>query len=131
MGGGLGGSRHGLGGSRHGKGRSLGFRAKKGGMETMTSSGTATVGKQAKNDGDKSRWASLLTPTILFDNSPTKTEDDAKFLALGESVSPVRRAEIAFKLGECFRKMNVPRKAERWYNRAVRNRYQDPERNRL
>jgi len=38
----------------------------------------------------------------------------------------VVKAELAFKLGECYRKMNIPRKAERWYNRAVRSRYQDP-----
>ncbi len=38
----------------------------------------------------------------------------------------VVKAELAFKLGECYRKMNVPKKAEKWYKRAVRNRYQDP-----
>jgi hypothetical protein len=64
-------------------------------METMTSSAAA---KQTRGDGDKSKWAALLTPAILFDNSPTRDEDDAKFLGLGESVHPVRRAEIAFKL---------------------------------
>jgi hypothetical protein len=74
MGRGLSGSRHGLGGSRHGKGRSLGFRAKTGmgGMETITSAGAGIGGKQARVDGDKSKWAVLLTPSILFDNSPTR-----------------------------------------------------------
>jgi hypothetical protein len=76
MGRGLSGSRHGLGGSRHGKGRSLGFRAKsgKGGMETMTSSLTSSgVGsKQNRGENEKSKWATLLTPQILFDNTPTR-----------------------------------------------------------
>jgi exocyst complex component 6 len=104
MGRGLGGSRHGLNGSRHGKGRSLGFRAKigKGGMETITSSAAAVAagvgGKQSLGDGDKSKWAALLTPTMLFDNIPTKADDDVTFMGLAESVHPVRRAEIAFKL---------------------------------
>lgn len=73
----------GLGGSRHGtntnKGRSLGFRAKvagKGGMESMNAMtvGTGGVGgKQTpRGDNDKSRWATLLTPPILFDNTPTR-----------------------------------------------------------
>lgn len=76
MGRGLSSSRHGLGGSRHGKGRSLGFRAKaKGGMETMTSSLTNSGGagtRQNRGDGEKSKWAALLTPPILFDNIPTR-----------------------------------------------------------
>jgi len=102
MGRGLSGSRHGLGGSRHDKGRSLGFRAKigKGGMETISSSLTSSgVGtKLNKGEKDKSKWAALLTPSLLFDNNPTRKDDDAKFLGLAESVHPVRRAEIAFKL---------------------------------
>jgi hypothetical protein len=40
----------------------------------------------------------LLTPTLLFDNVPTKVDDDATLIGLAESVHPVRRAEIAFKL---------------------------------
>lgn len=36
------------------------------------------------------------------------------------------KSELAFKLGECYRKMNDPKKAERWYLRAVKGRYQDP-----
>jgi hypothetical protein len=74
MGRGLAGSRHGLGGSRHGnnKSRSLGFKAKigKGGMDSFTGSGVS--GPQLRGDGEKSKWASLLTPAILFDDSPTR-----------------------------------------------------------
>ena len=73
MGKGLSSSRHGsgLGGSRHGKGRSLGFRAKaKGGMEN---SGLTQAGAGAQSKGDeKSKWATLLTPPVLFDNIPTR-----------------------------------------------------------
>ncbi len=36
------------------------------------------------------------------------------------------KAELAFKLGECYRKINKPKKSEKWYSRAVRYRYQDP-----
>ena len=70
----LSGSRHGLNGSNHGNGsqrgsRSLGFRA--------------SAGSNAKNfrelslgggsGGDKhSRWAALLTPSILFEDSATR-----------------------------------------------------------
>ncbi len=36
------------------------------------------------------------------------------------------KAELAFYIGQCFRKMNKPRKSEKWYKRAVRYRYQDP-----
>jgi len=69
-------------------------------METMTSSLTSSgVGsKQNRGENEKSKWATLLTPQILFDNTPTRKDDDAKFLGLAESVHPVRRAEIAFKL---------------------------------
>eukprot|EP00531_Pseudo-nitzschia_arenysensis_P017299 CAMPEP_0116135518 /NCGR_PEP_ID=MMETSP0329-20121206/11230_1 /TAXON_ID=697910 /ORGANISM="Pseudo-nitzschia arenysensis, Strain B593" /LENGTH=1159 /DNA_ID=CAMNT_0003630317 /DNA_START=246 /DNA_END=3725 /DNA_ORIENTATION=- len=97
MGKGLSSSRHGLGGSRHGKGRSLGFRAKaKGGMEN---SGLTQGGQGIQKNGDgKSKWATLLTPPVLFDNIPTRKNDDITFLGLAESVHPVRRAEIAFKL---------------------------------
>jgi exocyst complex component 6 len=99
MGKGLSSSRHGLGGSRHGKGRSLGFRAKigKGGMESMSSS-NVVGGSQKLNEGDKSKWAALMTPSILFENIPSRKDDDTKLMGLAESVHPVRRAEIAFKL---------------------------------
>ena len=35
---------------------------------------------------------------MLFNNTPTRKNDDITFLGLAESVHPVRRAEIAFKL---------------------------------
>ncbi len=38
----------------------------------------------------------------------------------------ILKAELGFKLGECYRKMNIPRKAEKWYKKAVRYKYQDP-----
>jgi len=38
----------------------------------------------------------------------------------------IAKAELAFKLGECYREMNDPKKAEKWYLRAVNGRYQDP-----
>ncbi|VEU41209.1 unnamed protein product [Pseudo-nitzschia multistriata] len=101
MGRGLSGSRHGLGGSRHGKRGSLGFRAKaKGGLESISSGLTSTGAsvRKLKGSDEKSKWAALLTPPILFDNVPTRKDDDAKFMGLAESVHPVRRAEIAFKL---------------------------------
>jgi hypothetical protein len=55
-------------------------------------------GKQTFAYGDKSKWAELLTPIMLFYNVPTKVEDDLTVIGLTESVHPVRRAEIAFKL---------------------------------
>jgi len=107
MGRGLSSSRHDLSGSRHSGskgrnlGRSLGFRAKaKGGMDTMSSglTNTSAAARQNKATGEKSKWATLLTPPILFENVPTRKDDDAKFSGLAESVHPVRRAEIAYKL---------------------------------
>ena len=76
MGKGLSSSRHGLGGSRHGKGRSLGFRAKAmGGVDNVTSGltqGVGAGGKQVKGGDGRSKWATLLTPPILFDDIPTR-----------------------------------------------------------
>jgi len=66
-----GGSKHGgLGGSRHGDKKSLGFRAKsgKGGMEQITQS----TNKNTINENQKSKWAPLLTPAILFENSASR-----------------------------------------------------------
>jgi hypothetical protein len=69
----LSGSRHGLGGSRHGKGgSSLGFRAKPGAKGSNQVTTTAITGKNNSGDGEKSKWAALLTPAILFDNTPTR-----------------------------------------------------------
>ena len=73
MGRGLSSSRHG--GSKHGMGgngdnrRSLGFRAKAGagGLENIT-----TKNSQSTSEKQKSKWAPLLTPAILFDNSTTR-----------------------------------------------------------
>jgi hypothetical protein len=65
-----GGSKHGTGGSRHGDSRrSLGFRAKAGGggLEQIT-----TKNSQNATEKQKSKWAPLLTPAILFDNSPSR-----------------------------------------------------------
>jgi len=36
------------------------------------------------------------------------------------------KAEIAFKLGECNRHLNIPKKSQKWYNKAVRYKYQNP-----
>lgn len=44
----------------------------------------------------------------------------------GKSKTKLVKADIAFKLGECYRNMNLPRKSEKWYGRAVRYKYQDP-----
>ena len=84
--------RQGMGGNRFGR-SSLGFRAKRSSGLTQKAS-TASKGKS----DDKSKWAALLTPEILFENAATRSDDDAKFMGLAESVHPVRRAEIAFKL---------------------------------
>uniref|UniRef100_A0A7S4EPS5 Exocyst complex subunit EXOC6/Sec15 C-terminal domain-containing protein n=2 Tax=Pseudo-nitzschia australis TaxID=44445 RepID=A0A7S4EPS5_9STRA len=101
MGRGLSSSRHGsMGTSRHDKprsqGKSLGFRAR--GVEGAISNLANSGGAGTRKRGEKGKWAALLTPPILFENVPTRKNDDAKFLGLAESVHPVRRAEIAFKL---------------------------------
>ena len=36
------------------------------------------------------------------------------------------KAEISFKLGECYRTMNNYKKAKKWYNKAVRGKYNNP-----
>lgn len=77
---GLSGSRHGLGGSRHGAGakggRTLGFRASRQAQTNSMNIGlnsTALMGtKSTINGTEKSKWAALLTPAILFDNTPTR-----------------------------------------------------------
>lgn len=81
----------------------------------------------------------VLFGTSLFaQNKKTKRADES--FAAGEyfkasemytklhskATSNAQKAELSFKLGECFRKMNEPKKAERWYLRAVKARYQDP-----
>lgn len=85
-------SAHGsLGGSRHG--RSLNFRAshRRDGSLTLR---TGTGGRTKEH----SPWANVLTPAVLFQDVPTKVEDEEKLMALQESVHPVRRAEAAFDL---------------------------------
>lgn len=73
MGKGLSGSRHGLSGSRHGKqGSSLGFKSKGGAKGSSQVTTTASTGKQNSGSGDKSKWAGLLTPAVLFNNSPSR-----------------------------------------------------------
>jgi hypothetical protein len=77
---GLSGSRHGLGGSRHGAGsarggRTLGFRASRTSQTNMNIGLNATtlMGTNSTNkESEKSKWAALLTPAILFDNTPTR-----------------------------------------------------------
>jgi len=70
--GGMSGSRHGLGGSRHGKGRSLGFRAKAAGNSAMDKMTTSMAAGAKSGRDEKSKWGPLLTPSILFEDSPTR-----------------------------------------------------------
>ncbi|GFH51614.1 hypothetical protein CTEN210_08090 [Chaetoceros tenuissimus] len=85
------GSTHGnLGGSRHG--RSLNFRA------SNRRDGAITYRSGRGGAKENSPWAATLIPSILFNDSPTKNEDEEKLLVLPESVHPVRRAESAFAL---------------------------------
>lgn len=83
-------NRSGHGMNRSGHGRSLGFRATKGG---------ADGGLLNKRSGgsSKSQWAEMLTPIVLVDSSG-KDDDQAKLIGLPETVHPVRRAELAFKI---------------------------------
>lgn len=37
-----------------------------------------------------------------------------------------KKAEIYFKIGECYRIIGDPRQSELWYNKAVKQEYQDP-----
>ena len=98
---GLSGSRH---GSRHGREKgNINFRGSQGprssnqrrGLSLKTGPGARST---AKTSSGRSQWSVLLTPSILFENSSTRTEDDAKLTGLPESVHPVRRAELAFNL---------------------------------
>ena len=75
MGRGLSSSRHGsMGASRHEKtrplGKSLGFRAR--GVEGAISNLASSGGVGTRKRGEKGKWASLLTPPILFENVPTR-----------------------------------------------------------
>ncbi len=83
-------SGHGI--NRSGHGRSLGFRAtSKYGGGSVADTGS----KRSGGSGKQSQWAEMLTPSILAE---TKSDDQAKLLALPETVHPVRRAELAFKI---------------------------------
>ncbi|KAL3782704.1 hypothetical protein HJC23_012223 [Cyclotella cryptica] len=85
-------SGHSVGGglNRSGHGRSLGFRASKG----------ADGGFINKRSGlvNKCQWAEMLTPAVLMVNTSAKDDDQAKLQSLPETVHPVRRAELAFKI---------------------------------
>ena len=84
-------NRSGHGMNRSGHGRSLGFRA-----TSKYGGGSADTGsKRSGGSGKQSQWAEMLTPSILAE---TKSDDQAKLLALPETVHPVRRAELAFKI---------------------------------
>ncbi|MBN1251111.1 MAG: OmpA family protein [Bacteroidales bacterium] len=80
----------------------------------------------------------LANNTILAQNKKTK-KADASFDA-GEyfkasemykkiytkANTKILKAELSFKLGECFRKMNIPAQSEKWYKKAVKYRFQNP-----
>jgi len=93
VGGGMNRSGHGM--NRSGHGRSLGFKASHRGSGAGVDMG---VSRTRLGSGKRSQWAEVLTPTILADNAPAKGDDQAKLLALPETVHPVRRAESAFKI---------------------------------
>jgi hypothetical protein len=66
----LSGSRH---GSRHGKRGTLSFRGSQRGSTASTSKRELNVGKANENNNKShSAWAGLLTPSILFDDAPTR-----------------------------------------------------------
>ena len=43
-----------------------------------------------------------------------------------KSKTKVIKGEIAFKLGECYRKMNITKYTRKWYSKAVKYHYQNP-----
>lgn len=71
---GLTGSRHGLGGSRHGRsGRTLSFRARDSSRSGANLGVARPSGAQgASGERKRSPWATLLTPAIIFKDSPTR-----------------------------------------------------------
>eukprot|EP00554_Chaetoceros_debilis_P016952 CAMPEP_0194117436 /NCGR_PEP_ID=MMETSP0150-20130528/31366_1 /TAXON_ID=122233 /ORGANISM="Chaetoceros debilis, Strain MM31A-1" /LENGTH=1466 /DNA_ID=CAMNT_0038808447 /DNA_START=61 /DNA_END=4458 /DNA_ORIENTATION=+ len=83
--------------SRHGRNRSLNFRAshRRDNSLTLRTKGRKVGSKDIK---EHSPWSMALTPAVLFDDAPTRLEDDEKLMVLPESVHPVRRAEAAFAL---------------------------------
>lgn len=86
-------NRSGHGMNRSGHGRSLGFKASHRGGGASTD-----LGSKRSGSGKSSQWAEVLTPSILAHNANPKGDDQAKLLALPETVHPVRRAELAFKI---------------------------------
>ena len=81
---------------------------------------------------------SFVGISILAQNKKTK-KADASFDAgeyykasemykkiYSKAGTKILKAELGFKLGECYRHMNIPRKAEKWFKKAVRYKYQDP-----
>ncbi|RLD81323.1 MAG: hypothetical protein DRJ10_06330 [Bacteroidetes bacterium] len=80
----------------------------------------------------------IVSVSVFAQNKKTK-KADASFDAgeyfkasemyvkvYSKASTKIFKAELAFKLGECYRHMNIPRKAEKWYKKAVRYKYQDP-----
>eukprot|EP00957_Ditylum_brightwellii_P044613 3382657-Ditylum_brightwellii.AAC.1 len=62
-----------------------------------------SIGRNSGRGGSKgpksySQWATLLTPPTLFEDAPTRNDDETKLYSIPESVHPVRRAESAFAL---------------------------------
>mmetsp|Transcript_9348 Transcript_9348/g.13696 ORF Transcript_9348/g.13696 Transcript_9348/m.13696 type:complete len:1256 (+) Transcript_9348:48-3815(+) len=107
------GSRHGFnnrsghGSNRSGHGRrgsssSLSFRAGASAGQISTKR-DLSIGRNSGRGGSKgpksySQWATLLTPPTLFEDAPTRNDDETKLYSIPESVHPVRRAESAFAL---------------------------------
>ncbi len=44
----------------------------------------------------------------------------------GKAKTRTLKAQLSFNLGECYRHMNISKKSEKWYKRAVKYRYQNP-----
>jgi hypothetical protein len=86
-------NRSGHGMNRSGHGRSLGFRASNKGADGGMLNKSRTGGSI-----NRSQWADMLTPTVLAENKAAKDDDQAKLIGLPETVHPVRRAELAFKI---------------------------------
>ena len=84
-------NRSGHGMNRSGHGRSLGFRATKG------SADGGLLNKRSGGRAKRCQWAEMLTPSVL-DMFSGKDDDQAKLVGLPETVHPVRRAELAFKI---------------------------------
>ena len=71
---GLSGSRHGLSGSRHGRtGRTLSFRARDSSKSRVELSVGRTTGAKGKDaERQRSPWATLLTPSLIFEDAPSR-----------------------------------------------------------